>query len=113
MVKVKFEGFGNDCEVTAKTGDILLRVAKDNGVNIPTECGDGECGSCACEVKILSANAPTERLDSQGKELKTLIGRGITTVQEAQRLEMMDQTPPVRLACQCIVRSDILVKPYI
>lgn len=111
MANVKFEGFGNDCEMVARNGDLLLRVAYENGVKIPKQCEDGECGSCACRVTVMAKNAPTERLDSQGKELRTLVGMAIITKQDAERYEMMDEVPTIRLACQCIVRSDMLVKP--
>jgi ferredoxin len=113
MVKVKFSGFGVEKEVEASTGDILLRVAKDNGVKIPCECEDGECGSCAVEVLLANPEKrTTERLDSQGKELATLVGKAIMTKKEAEELEMYDRVPKVRLACQMIVRDDMTVKPY-
>ena len=113
MVKVKFTGFGSDKEVEVASGELLLRAAKDNGVKIPCDCQDGECGSCAVEVVFLGDKDPQcERLDSQGKELTTLIGRGVYTKADAEGFEMSDKAPGVRLACQCIVRNDILVKPY-
>lgn len=114
MVKVKFSGFGGEKEVEAKSGDILLRIAKDNGIKIPCECEDGECGSCAVEVILANpSKRTTERLDSQGKELTTLVSKAIITKQTAEELEMYDRVPKVRLACQMIVRDDITVKPFI
>jgi len=55
MVNVIFCGFGEgmDKRVIAKEGDLLLRVAQNNGVTIPTECKDGMCGSCAVKVEEL------------------------------------------------------------
>lgn len=114
MVKIKFIGFGTEKEVEATSGDILLRVAKDNGVKIPCECEDGECGSCAVQVLLENPEKrTTERLDSQGKELTTLVGKAILTKKEAEELEMFDRVPKVRLACQMIVRDNMTVKPYI
>ena len=112
MVKVKFSGFGNDKEVEARSGDILLRVAKDNGVKIPCDCEDGECGSCTVSVSFAKDNVETERLDSEGKELKTLISKAVLSKKDAEYYEMNDKVPPVRLACQMIIRDDITVKPY-
>ena len=113
MVKVKFSGFGVDKDIEVKSGEILLRAAKDAGVKIPCDCEDGECGSCAVEIVYTGEKAPEcERLDSQGKELTTLIGRGVYTKADAEAFEMSDKAPTVRLACQCIVRDEMLVKPY-
>lgn len=113
MVKVKFSGFGKDCEVDVATGDILLRAAKQNNVAIPCNCEDGECGACKVEILYVGKEDPQcERLDSQGKELTTLVSDGIYSKAEAEGFEMGDKAPSVRLACQCIVRNNILVKPY-
>jgi len=112
MAKVKFIGFGAEKEIEAKDGDILLRIAKDNDVRIPCDCEDGECGSCAVSVSFIKDSIQTERLDSQGKELKALISKAIISIKDAEYYEMNDKVPPVRLACQCIVRDDIVVKPY-
>lgn len=112
MVKVKFSGFGAEKEVEARSGDLLLRIAKDNGVKIPCDCEDGECGACAVSVSFLSDDVQTERLDSQGKEMKALISKAIISTKDAEYYEMNDKAPPVRLACQCIVRDDIVVRPH-
>ena len=112
MVTLKFRGFGSDKEVTAKTGDILLRVAKDNGITINHNCEEGNCGSCVVSVEIMDKNTPTERLDSEGKELSSLVEMGVYTKQDASTFEMNDITPRVRLACQTIVRGNSIIKPY-
>lgn len=113
MVKVKFSGFGKDVEATVASGELLLRAAKDNGVAIPCDCQDGECGSCAVEIVFVGDKKPEcERLDSQGKEFATLIAKGIYKKADAEAFEMSDTAPGVRLACQCIVRDEMLVKPY-
>lgn len=125
MVNVIFCGFGDDMDkrVHARTGDVLLRVAESNGVKIPTECKDGTCGSCAVKIEDLSvdevmdttaedydANAQSYYMDD--KELDTLVEMGAITKKEAEVAQQFNRQTPVRLACQCIVRSDILVKPF-
>ncbi|MEY4504234.1 MAG: hypothetical protein RL154_527 [Pseudomonadota bacterium] len=111
MNKITFKGFGEEKVVEAATGDILLRVAYANGVKLPKDCEDGECGSCA--VAIDYAKEYTEYMDSQGKELVTLIGKAAYSMQEAKDLEQAGLPGKVRLACQCIVRCDITVKPFL
>ena len=125
MVNVIFCGFGDDMDkrVHARTGDVLLRVAESNGVKIPTECKDGMCGSCAVKIEDLSVDtvmdATTEDYDANAqsyymddKELDTLVEMGAITKKEAEVAQQFNRQTPVRLACQCIVRSDMLVKPF-
>jgi len=125
MVNVIFCGFGDDMDkrVHARTGDVLLRVAESNGIKIPTECKDGTCGSCAVKIEDLSVDTPmdshSEDYDAhaqsyymEDKELETLIEMGAITKKEAGVAQQFNRQTPVRLACQCIVRSDMLVKPF-
>ncbi len=125
MANVIFCGFGDgmDKRVQARIGDVLLRVAESNGVTIPTECKDGTCGSCAVKVEDLSVDTPmaatTEDYDAhaqsyymEDKELDTLVEMGAITKKEAEVAQQFNRQTPVRLACQCIVRSDIIVKPF-
>ncbi len=125
MVNVIFCGFGDgmDKRVIARSGDILLRVAESNGVKIPTECKDGTCGSCAVKIEDLSiteAMDPTEEdYDSnaksvymEDKELDTLVEMSAITKKEAEVAQQFNRQTPVRLACQCIIKSDILVRPF-
>ena len=125
MVNVIFCGFGDgmDKRVIARSGDILLRVAESNGVKIPTECKDGTCGSCAVKVEDLSI---TEAMDSteenydtsaqsvymEDKELNSLVEMSAITTKEAEVAQQFNRPTPIRLACQCIIKSDILVKPF-
>jgi len=125
MANVIFCGFGDDMDkrVQARTGDVLLRVAESNGVKIPTDCKDGTCGSCAVKIEDLSVEVAmdmrTEDYDAhaqsyymEDKELDTLVEMGAITKKEAEVAQQFNRQTPVRLACQCIVRSDILVKPF-
>jgi len=110
MNKVTFKGFGEEKTVTAATGDILLRVAYANEVKLPKDCEDGECGSCAVMVEY--AAQYTEYLDAQGKELTALVGKAAYTTQQAKDIEQAGVAPKIRLACQCVIRSDIIVHPF-
>ena len=125
MVNVIFCGFGDDMDkrVIARSGDVLLRVAESNGVKIPTDCKDGTCGSCAVKIEDLSVtetmdpsaedyDAHAKSVYMEDKELDTLVEMGAITKKEAEVAQQFNRQTPVRLACQCIVRSDILVKPF-
>jgi ferredoxin len=125
MVNVIFCGFGEeqDKRVFAKSGDVLLRVATSNGVTIPTECKDGMCGSCAVRIENLAVekvmDSAEEDYDAnagsvymEDKELDTLVEMGAITKKEAEVAQQYNRQTPVRLACQCIVKDSILVKPY-
>lgn len=110
MINVKFVGFGEEKVVQASTGDLLLRIAYKNGILLPKDCEDGECGTCTVNVQY---GAPyTEYLDSSGKELRSLVSRGIYTSQEAEKIEQAGIPPHIRLACQFVVRCDCTVSPY-
>lgn len=111
MAKVTFSGFGNgEQTVEAKVGDIVLRVADANSVKIPRDCQDGNCASCAVKVIQQTKSPMTQYMED--KELTTLVVLGAITQQKAEVLQMEGLAPDVRLACQCIVKGDIEVKPY-
>lgn len=125
MVNVIFCGFGEgqDKRVFAKQGDVLLRVAQTNGVVIPTECKDGMCGSCVVRIEDISndekMDPDAEDYASKGKavymddkELETLVQMGAITKKEAEIAQQFNRPTPVRLACQCVIRDSILVKPF-
>lgn len=129
MVNVIFCGFGEDMDkrVIAREGDVLLRVAMNNGVTIPSECKDGMCGSCAVRIEELHEEAPAEfesKVDPDGwdekkyttymedKELDTLVEMGAISKKEAETAQQYVQQTPVRLACQCIIKGPMLVKPF-
>lgn len=125
MVNVIFCGFGEgmDKRVIARNGDVLLRVAQSNGIVIPTDCTDGMCGSCAVKLEDLSVtesmDTTAEDYDSsaqavymEDKELNTLVEMAAITKKEAEVAQQFNRQTPVRLACQCIIKNDILVKPF-
>jgi len=130
MVNVIFCGFGEgmDKRVIAKEGDLLLRVAQNNGVTIPTECKDGMCGSCAVKVEELDGELVDtgfkSEVDPDGwdkdkqttymedKELNTLVEMGAISKKEAESAQQYAQQTPIRLACQCIIKGSLLVKPF-
>ena len=125
MVNVIFCGFGEDMDkrVHARNGDVLLRVAESNGITIPTECKDGTCGSCVVRIEDLSTDEPMNTLEEdydnkaqsvymEDKELETLIEMNAITRREAEVAQQYNRQTPVRLACQCIIKSDMLVKPF-
>lgn len=129
MVNVIFCGFGEDMDkrVMAREGDVLLRVAMNNGVTIPTECKDGMCGSCAVRIEELNDTVPAEfesKVDPdawdekkyttymEDKELDTLVEMGAISKKEAETAQQYVQQTPVRLACQCIIKGPMLVKPF-
>jgi ferredoxin len=101
-----------DLTVYATAGDThtLLAVAKSNKVPVDFECENGECGSCAVEVQILSGKTPMGIALTE-KEKVALKLAGKITRQQIEDAEVNDVPPPYRLACQFIVRNeDILVK---
>jgi len=130
MVNVIFCGFGDDMDkrIVARQGDVLLRVAHDNGVNIPSECKDGMCGSCAVRVEEIATvpvdNGMESKVDPdawdkdkyttymEDKELDTLVEMGAISKKEAEMAQQYAQQTPVRLACQCIIKGPLLVKPF-
>ncbi len=123
MVNTIFCGFGEGKRVLSRNGDVLLRSAESNGIEIPTECKDGTCGSCAVKIEDLSVNevldtaeegyeSKTQAVYMEDKELDTLVEMGAITKKEAEVAQQFNRQTPVRLACQCIIKSDILVKPF-
>ncbi|MFT5661130.1 MAG: ferredoxin [Sulfurimonas sp.] len=130
MVNVIFCGFGEEMDkrVVAKQGDLLLRVAQNNGVVIPNECKDGLCGSCAVKVEELEGELIDTGFKSEvdpdawdkdkyttymdDKELNTLVEMGAISKKEAESAQQYVQQTPVRLACQCVIKGSILVKPF-
>lgn len=101
-----------DLSVYAVAGDThtLLSVAKANQVPLDFECENGECGSCAVQVSVLSDKTPMGVALTE-KEKTVLRFSGKITAEQISAAETKDLPPPYRLACQFIVRNeDILVK---
>lgn len=101
-----------DLTVYATAGDCstLLVLAHKNKVPVEFECENGECGSCAVEVAVLSNKQPMGmHLTEKEKTVLKLAGK--ITKKQIEEAEVNDTPPPWRLACQFIVRNeDILVK---
>lgn len=101
-----------DLTVYAVAGDTqtLLSVAQAHKIPVHFECQNGECGSCAVQVSVLSDKTPLAvALTEKEKAVLRLAGK--LTPEQIARAETEDLPPPYRLACQFIVRNeDILVK---
>lgn len=96
---------------TAGDTSTILTVAKANGVKIPFECEEGECGSCLIRVEYVEgkprmAIALTEREKSKLKELEKI------TEEQIRDAEVNDVAPPYRLACQFIAREEEVIIHY-
>lgn len=96
---------------TAGDTSTILTVAKANGVKIPFECEEGECGSCLIRVeypegKPRMAIALTEREKTKLKELEKI------TEEQIREAEVNDVAPPYRLACQFIAREEEVIIHY-
>ena len=101
-----------DVTVYAVAGDThtLLSVAQKNKVPLDFECQNGECGSCAIQVSVLSGKAPIGVALTEKEKLALKLAGRITQSQ-VDDAETNDRPPPWRLACQFIVRDeDVLVK---
>ena len=101
-----------DITVYATAGDThtLLAVAKQHGIPLDFECENGECGSCAVEVDVLSGKTPYGVALTE-KEKVALRLAGKISKEQIGAAETADLPPPWRLACQFIVRhEDVLVK---
>ena len=101
-----------DVTVYAVAGDThtLLALAKQHKIPVNFECENGECGSCAIEVTVLSDRQPMGMALTEKEKVALRLAGKITPAQIA-RAETEDLPPPWRLACQFIVRAeDVLVK---
>ena len=100
-----------DLRAYATAGDThtLLVVAEKNGVKIPHDCRNGECGSCLIRVEYVEGK-PKMGVALTEKEKTVLRLAGTITAQQIVDAETRDLPPPWRLACQMVVRDeDILV----
>lgn len=100
-----------DLTVYATAGDTrtLLAVAKEHSVPVHFECENGECGSCAVKVDVLSNKSPMA-IHLTEKEKTALKLAGKISQEHIVSAEVNDMPPPWRLACQYIVRDeDVLV----
>ncbi|KXW57199.1 2Fe-2S iron-sulfur cluster-binding protein [Ferrovum myxofaciens] len=102
-----------DITVYATAGDChtLLAVAKANKIPVEFECENGECGSCAVEVIVLTNKQPMGmHLTEKEKTVLKLAGK--ITKAQIEEAELKDIPPPWRLACQYIVRDEEIVVKF-
>jgi 2Fe-2S ferredoxin len=92
MPRIKFLPSGTEVEVTQ--GKILLDAALDNNVKINHNCG----GNCACSTCHIIVEQGYETLNEKSED-------------EADMLDEVENlTDTSRLACQCKVKSDLVVR---
>ena len=84
--KVKFLPYETEIEI--ENGDTIIRAALEAGVHVNASCGgEGVCGKC-----------------------RVLIEDGIVEGGISEKLSQEDQQSGYRLACQAIVKSDLVVR---
>jgi len=84
--KIKFLPY--DAEIEIEEGDTVIRAAMEAGVHVNASCGgEGVCGKC----RVLIENGTVEG--------------GIS-----EKLSEEDQAGGYRLACQAVVKSDLVVR---
>lgn len=89
----------------------MLAVAKANKIPVEFECENGECGSCAVEVIVLTNKQPMGmHLTEKEKTVLKLAGK--ITKAQIEEAELKDIPPPWRLACQYIVRDEEIVVKF-
>ncbi|MGB0696391.1 MAG: 2Fe-2S iron-sulfur cluster-binding protein [Rhodospirillaceae bacterium] len=95
-------------EAVAGTGT-MLELAQNNNVHIPSDCENGECGSCVIRVIHLDGDR-VKAVSLTDKEKDVLHSVGKLSVQEKEKIENTDLPPTYRLACQYIpTDEDVLV----
>jgi len=92
MPKVRF--LPEDIEVVVPDGKTILDAALDNNIRIDHNCG----GNCACSTCHVQIEVGLETLNE-------------TTEDEQDMLdEAEDRRDNSRLACQCKIKSDLVVR---
>ena len=92
MPKIRF--LPNDVEFEAEEGNSILDVALNNDILINHNCG----GNCACSTCHVIIESGYKNLDSMTEDEEDMLD-------EAEGL-----TETSRLACQSIVKSDLIVR---
>jgi 2Fe-2S ferredoxin len=92
MPRIKFLPSGTEVEVPE--GKILLDAALDSNVKINHNCG----GNCACATCHVIVEQGYETLNEMSEDEEDMLD-------EAENL-----TGTSRLACQCKVKSDLIVR---
>jgi ferredoxin len=76
--------------IEARSGSNLFKVLKENGIELPILCdGSGQCGKCKVHISSDNIQKPTKK--------------------ERLILAMMSLEEGYRLACQYLIKSDIVV----
>ncbi|MEJ2284406.1 MAG: 2Fe-2S iron-sulfur cluster binding domain-containing protein, partial [Desulfobacterales bacterium] len=84
--KIKF--LPHEKEIEIEAGDTLIRAAMEAGVHVNASCGgEGVCGKC-----------------------RVLIEDGSVEGGISEKLSKEDQASGYRLACQAVVKSDLVVR---
>ncbi len=84
--KVKFLPYETEIEI--EDGDTIIRAALEAGVHVNASCGgEGVCGKC-----------------------RVLIEDGMVEGGISEKLSAEDQESGYRLACQAVVKSDLVVR---
>ncbi len=97
-----------DLTVYAAAGSTLLSVAQKNKVPLHFECENGECGSCAVQVSVLSGKQPLATHLTEKEKVALKLAGKISKEQIADA-ELKDMPPPWRLACQFLLRDEEIV----
>ena len=111
MAKVIFMHFDTvtDGVYDAKTGEPIVRLAKEKNVPIPFAT-DGDYSKCLISVENLSNEEPTSYMEDE--ELDILVKLGAITASEAEQCQQFTISPKVRIAPMMLIKGDILVKPF-
>ena len=92
MPKIKFLPI--DQEVEVPDGTIILDAALDNNIKIDHNCG----GNCACSTCHIIVEQGIESLNEMSEDEEDMLD-------EAENL-----TDTSRLACQCKITKDMIIK---
>lgn len=111
MAKVIFMHFDTvtDGVYDAKTGEPIVRLAKEKNVPIPAAT-DGDYSKSLIYVENLSDEEPTSYMEDE--ELDILVKLGAITASEAEQCQQFTISPKVRIAPMMLIKGDILVKPF-
>ena len=111
MAKVIFMHFDTvtDGVYDAKTGEPIVRLAKEKNVPIPAAT-NGDYSKCLIYVENLSDEEPTSYMEDE--ELDILVKLGAITASEAEQCQQFTISPKIRIAPMMLIKGDILVKPF-
>ena len=88
--------------------ETVLGLAKANGIKIPCDCEDGQCGACLIKVIHLDGMR-IKAMMLTDKERNVLKSLGKQPEHEVERAAVQDLPPTYRLACQTIVTDEDLL----